>query len=136
MGHKNFLVQNVRGLHAGTHQNALRDLVATERLSLVCIQETKLDVISDFIVIIRLLSPDKASGLDGFTALFLQSTWEIIHVDLMESFDTFWHLDTQNFHATNKALMVLLPKSTKVVAIKDLCPISLIQVLGKLFSKL
>jgi hypothetical protein len=32
--------------------------------------------------------------------------------------------------------MVLLPKSTEVVVIKDFRPISLIHVLGKLFSKL
>jgi exonuclease III len=48
MGAKNFLVWNVRALHAGTHWNALRELVAAECLSFICIQETKLDVISNF----------------------------------------------------------------------------------------
>jgi hypothetical protein len=54
----------------------------------------------------------------------------------MVAFDAFWHLDTCNFHAINEALMVLLPKSAEAVVIKDFRPISLIHVLGKLFSKL
>jgi hypothetical protein len=45
---ENILVWNVRGLHAGAHRNAVRDLVSAERLSVVCLQETKLDVISDY----------------------------------------------------------------------------------------
>jgi hypothetical protein len=51
MGPKNVLVWKVRGLHAGTQRHALRDLVAAEWISLVCIEETKLDVISDYDVI-------------------------------------------------------------------------------------
>jgi hypothetical protein len=39
--------------------------------------------------------------------------------DLMAAFEAFWYLDTRNFHAINEALMVLLPKSADVVAIKD-----------------
>jgi hypothetical protein len=54
----------------------------------------------------------------------------------MAAFDAFWYLDTHNFHAINEALMVLLPKSADIVAIKDFHLISLIHVLGKLFSKL
>jgi hypothetical protein len=53
----------------------------------------------------------------------------------MSAFDSFWYMDTRNFHTINEALMVLLPKSAEVVAIKDYHPISLIHVLGKLFSK-
>jgi hypothetical protein len=51
MGLENVLVCNVRGLHVGTLWHALRDLVAAQRISLVCIQEAKLDVISDYDVI-------------------------------------------------------------------------------------
>jgi exonuclease III len=51
MGLKNILVWNVRGSHAVAHQHALQDMVATEQISLVCIQETKLNVISYYDVI-------------------------------------------------------------------------------------
>jgi hypothetical protein len=50
-------------------------------------------------------------------------------------FNAFWHLDTQNFHGVNVALMVLLPKTAEASSIKDYRPISLIHIVGKLFSK-
>jgi exonuclease III len=50
MGSENVLVWNVRGLNARLHKDALRSLVDTERTSIVCIQETKLHVIDDFLV--------------------------------------------------------------------------------------
>jgi exonuclease III len=48
MGLENILVWNVRGLNGLTHREAPRELVVVERLSIVCLQETKLDVIIDF----------------------------------------------------------------------------------------
>jgi hypothetical protein len=58
-------------------------------------------------------------GSDRFTTRFLQLAWEVIRGDLMATFDAFWYLDTHNFHAINGALMVLLPKIARIVAIKD-----------------
>jgi hypothetical protein len=48
MGSKNILVWNVRGPNAGTHRATMCDLVCADCLSLVCLQETKMDVICDF----------------------------------------------------------------------------------------
>jgi hypothetical protein len=86
---------------------------------------------------IRALPPDKAPRLDGFTTLFLQIAWLIIQADFMRAFDAFWHMDTRNFHSVNDAFMTLIPKSTEVVivVVKDFHPISLIHIVGKLFSK-
>jgi hypothetical protein len=53
----------------------------------------------------------------------------------MKAFDTFWHMDTQKFHAINDALMIMIPKTTKAATIKDYRPISSIHVVGNLFSK-
>jgi hypothetical protein len=75
--------------------------------------------------IIRSLPPDKTHGPNGFTARFLQVPWEIIWSDLMVALETFWCIDTRNMPATNYALMILLPKSTGAVAVKDYCLISL-----------
>jgi hypothetical protein len=44
-------------------------------------------------------------------------------------------MDTRKFHVINEAIMVLLPKSPDTAVIKNCHPISLIHVLGKLFSK-
>jgi hypothetical protein len=82
------------------------------------------------------LSPlDKALGPDGFTTHFLRAMWATIRPELMQAFDAFWHMDVRKFHAINEAIMVLLPKTSEVAVIKDYRSISLIHVLGKLFSK-
>jgi exonuclease III len=65
MTSKNVLFWNVRGLHSVAHHNAVHKLVQVERLSLVGLQETKLDVITDF-DIIQILVP-------GFDYVFLPS---------------------------------------------------------------
>jgi exonuclease III len=51
MSPKSIIFLNIRCLNARSHRNALRELVATERSSIVCIQETKLHVISDYDVV-------------------------------------------------------------------------------------
>jgi hypothetical protein len=43
---ENILVRNVRGLNDHAHCNVLRDMVDSEGVSLLCIQETKMSVIS------------------------------------------------------------------------------------------
>jgi hypothetical protein len=55
------LCWNVRGLNDPTKRSAIREFVATMRVSLVCFQETKLDVIDDFIVM-QCLGP----SFDGY----------------------------------------------------------------------
>jgi hypothetical protein len=65
----------------------------------------------------------------------LSAVWDTIKMDIMLAFDAFWHLDTRKFHAINEAIMILLPKCQKMECIKDYRPISLIHIIGKLFSK-
>jgi hypothetical protein len=84
---------------------------------------------------IRLLPPDKAPGPDGFTTRFMQVAWPIIHPVLMAAFDAWWCLNTRNFHDVNGVLMVLLPKNKEPAIVRDYRPISLIHIVGKLFSK-
>jgi hypothetical protein len=86
--------------------------------------------------IIKELPPDKAPGPGGFTMRFLQVAWDNIRPDLMAALDAFWWQDTRDLHATNEALMILLPKSADAEAMKDYRLISLIHVVGKLIYKL
>jgi hypothetical protein len=53
----------------------------------------------------------------------------------MTVFGAFWYVDAMNFEEVNGALMVLLPKTPDASAIKDYRLISLMHVIGKLFSK-
>jgi exonuclease III len=48
MAVEGILVWDVRGLNAQSHHDSLRELVGAERPSLVCIQESKLDGVSDY----------------------------------------------------------------------------------------
>ena len=41
-------VWNVIGLNSGAHRDAVRDLVASECPSLICLQEMKLEIFTDF----------------------------------------------------------------------------------------
>jgi exonuclease III len=56
MGSDNLLCWNVRGLHARSHRNTVRELDRAELILFVCLQETKMDVISNF-DIMQLLGP-------------------------------------------------------------------------------
>jgi hypothetical protein len=53
----------------------------------------------------------------------------------MAAFESLWHMDSRNFHDLNGALLVLIPKTAEASSIRDYRPISLIHLLGKLFSK-
>jgi exonuclease III len=56
MGSKNILCWNVWGLNVGSHRGAVRELVRVERISLVYLQESKMNVITDFDVM-QILGP-------------------------------------------------------------------------------
>jgi exonuclease III len=51
MGSQNVLCWNVRGLNARSHRDSIRELVMSEHVSLICLQETKMSVISDYDVV-------------------------------------------------------------------------------------
>jgi hypothetical protein len=84
--------------------------------------------------VIRSLPLNKARRPDGFMACFLKVAWATIKPKTMQASDAFWYIDVRKFHAINEAIMVLLPKKPDAEEIKDYRLISLIHVLGKLFS--
>jgi exonuclease III len=61
MSAQSIFVWNMWGLNGQLHRDALRELVAAECPSIMCVQETKLSVINDFDVM-QCLSP----GFDYF----------------------------------------------------------------------
>ncbi|RCV20326.1 hypothetical protein SETIT_4G047100v2 [Setaria italica] len=54
---ENLLIWNVRGLNSRTRRNVVRDLVTQEHVSLLTLQESKLDVCNDALVL-NLLGSD------------------------------------------------------------------------------
>jgi hypothetical protein len=76
---------------------------------------------------------NKAPGPDGFPVEFYQTFWEIIKHDLMALFKEF-HNGTLNLYSLNFRIITLLPKQ-EVTHIKQFCPICLLNVSFKIFTK-
>ncbi|KAL9687617.1 hypothetical protein QQ045_032022 [Rhodiola kirilowii] len=80
------------------------------------------------------MHPIKAPGLDGFSALFYQSNWEVVGNDI-----TRVALNCLNGEVLesglNETLIVLIPKVKKVERVEDLKPISLCNVVMKFITK-
>jgi exonuclease III len=89
MSSERLLIWNVRGLNARSHQDMVRELVTAERLSLVCLQETKFHVIADFDIMQILnarfdyayLPVDGTRG--GILVAWLPSIWSISNVSCL-----------------------------------------------------
>lgn len=86
MNCESMLVWNVRGLNAGAHWDAVRELVVAERPSLVCLQETKLSVISHFDVM-QILGAGydytylpAAGTRGGILVAWKASAWSVTHI--------------------------------------------------------
>lgn len=79
--------------------------------------------------------PSSSPGPDGFTGLFFQTCWDIIHKDLALAIHSFF------FHGTitlsfNSNFMVLILKTPKASKIEHFHPISLGNFLYKIITKI
>ncbi len=79
-------------------------------------------------------APDKAPGPDGFSLLFYQHFWRVIKDDLMEVFHNL-HCGRLNLELVNRIWICLIPKKTESEEVRDFRPISLVNGLSKIISK-
>ncbi|CAM8880259.1 unnamed protein product [Rhodiola kirilowii] len=80
------------------------------------------------------MHPTKAPGVDGLSALFYQSNWEIVGGDVVKEVLKCLNEGILN-SAVNETLIVLIPKVHKVERVEDLRPISLCNVIMKIITK-
>jgi hypothetical protein len=77
---------------------------------------------------------NKAPGPDGFPAEFDQVCWEIIKGDLMTLFKEF-HEGRLPLFSLNFGIIMLLPKQQEATHIRHFCPICLLNISFKIFTK-
>jgi hypothetical protein len=90
----------------------------------------------EVIDIIKEIPAEKAPGPDGYIGLFYKKCWDIIKTDLLEAIMGFYNHKTSKMHLFNEASIVLLPKKQIPMAISDYRPISLINSLTKVITKI
>jgi hypothetical protein len=65
-------------------------------------------------VVVFDLNPNNAPGPDGFTALFIQTCWDTIKMDLSAVVLVVQGLSSHQFHRLNAATKVLITKKLDV----------------------
>lgn len=88
----------------------------------------------EFTEAVKCMHPDKASGPNGLNPAFFQHFWNLVGSDIFCNCKQ-WLLDCKFPATVNDTTLVLIPKKENVVKIKDLCPISLCNVLYKIVAK-
>jgi hypothetical protein len=86
--------------------------------------------------VIKEMPSEKAPDPDGFIGLFYKKCWTIIKEDLSQAIWSFYSHRTARFKLINEANIVLLPKNQVAATISEYRPISLINSVAKIITKL
>jgi len=78
---------------------------------------------------------DKAPGPDGFNGMFLKKCWHIIKEDVYQLCNDFFSGNV-SLQAINNSFITLVPKHSNPVTPNDFRPISLLNSILKLITKL
>jgi len=85
---------------------------------------------------IKEMPSEKAPGPDGFIGLFYKNCWSVIKEGLIQAIMSFYSLRTARLNLINEANIVLLPKSQEASSVSDYRPISLINSVAKIITKI
>jgi hypothetical protein len=86
--------------------------------------------------VIKEMPPEKAPGPNGFIGIFYKSCWSIIKDDLYQAILSFYSHRTARLGLLNEANIVLLPKTPDATSLSEYRPISLINSVVKIFTKI
>lgn len=81
------------------------------------------------------LAPNRASGLDGLTSEFLQKNWTVLSAHVMQMVTEFYE-NNIDLEEINTANVVFIPKKECSDQVSNFRPISIINIIPKLISKL
>lgn len=83
---------------------------------------------------VNMLAGNKASGPDGLPNEFLRTFWPELRGEIMEIMKSFYD-NSLDLSQVNKANVVMIPKNESPVSVGDYRPISVINLIPKLISK-
>jgi hypothetical protein len=89
----------------------------------------------DIDMIVKTMPGDKAPGPDGFNGLFIKKCWHIIKNDIYDVCMDFFS-GMVDLQAINNSFITLVPKVTSPTTLNDFRPISLINCIMKIITKL
>jgi hypothetical protein len=84
---------------------------------------------------VKQMPADKSPGPDGFNGLFIKSCWHIIKEDVYSLCFDFFIADL-NIQAINNSFITLIPKVNNPTNVNDFRPISLMNCVLKIITKL
>jgi hypothetical protein len=87
-------------------------------------------------MVIKEMLAEKSPGPDGFIGLFYKKCWTIIKDDLTQAILRFYPHRMAKLSLVNEANIVLLPKNQMVATISEYRPISLINSVAKIITKI
>ncbi|KAH9307087.1 hypothetical protein KI387_011491, partial [Taxus chinensis] len=108
-------------------QNDIEDQKFRDITKAVTLEELKKAVFS--------LEGDKAPGPDGFSINFFQKFWEICSEDLLKAVNEFYRSGNL-LKELNNTHIVLAPKKMDAKDFKDFRPISLVNAIFRIFTKI
>lgn len=85
--------------------------------------------------VIKIIPGDRAPGPDGFTGQFLKVCWHVIKADFYKLCSDFWE-GKISLQCLNSSLITLVPKKLTPERFNDFRPISLLNCLLKLLTKI
>jgi len=86
--------------------------------------------------VIKEMPMEKAPGPDGFIGLFYKKCWAVVKEDVVQAILSFYCHQTAKLNLINEANIVLLPKTQVAAQVSDFRPISLINSVVKIITKI
>ena len=83
---------------------------------------------------LKQMAPLKAPGLDGMPPIYYQNYWNLVGEDVTNTILSYLNSATLP-HPLNHTFITLIPKIKNLTSVSDYRPISLCNVLYKIFSK-
>lgn len=86
-------------------------------------------------IAVQQMASNKSSGPDGLTSEFLKKHWQLLKTDILVLIEKFYDNDL-DFHSINRANVIFIPKKPTAESLTDYRPISVVNLIPKLISKL